>query len=97
MTEWYRASDIHIEIPKEHSEPWIHLTINKLFKDDDGKLVNEIPRFAYISKPMSEIATNIYEYTDLVLKERRDISGYGLSLAITEYVDKCLKERYVSS
>lgn len=97
MTKWYRAAKIEIEIPKVDSEPWVHLTVNKLEYDDGGALINEIPRFEYISKPMSKIALEVYDYLDPILRERRDISGLGLAQAITSYVDKHLKERYVSN
>lgn len=97
MIEEYRASKITIEVPKEHSEPWVHLTINKMFKDDEGNLTNEIPRFDYISKPLSQVATNMYEYLDPIQRQTFNISGYGLAQAITSYVDKHLKEKYADS
>lgn len=97
MIEEYRASKIAIEVPKEESEPWVHLTINKMFKDEGGKLINEIPRFGYISKPLSQVAMNSYEFLDPVSKQYNTISGYGLAQAITSYVDKHLKEKYADS
>ena len=87
MTEELRASKITIEIPKVDSDPWVHLTVNKMFYDDNMELVNNVPRFKYLSKPMSEIATNTYAFFDPVLQKEVTISGYGIAMAITSYVD----------
>lgn len=94
MTEIYRASKIAIEIPKRDSEPWVHITINKMFINNDGVLVNTLPRFAYISKPLSEIGMNAYSFTDPVTQQHIEVSGYGLAEAITSYVDVVLAATY---
>lgn len=96
MTEQYRASKITIEIPKEDSEPWVHLTVNKMYIDAKGNIVNDIPRYDYISKPLSEVAFNEYTLVDPVMGGDITISGYGIANAITAYVDKHIKEKYGS-
>ena len=97
MTEKFRASKIAIEIPKPDSEPWVHITVNKMFLNEAGDIVSNVPMFAYISKPLSQIGMNSYLFADPVTQETLEISGYGLAEAITSYVDKVLKEYYGES
>ncbi len=94
MIEKLRASKITIEIPKPDSEPWVHITVNKMFIDNDGKVVNNVPRFDHISKPLSEIGSEIYKFTDPVTQREENISGYGLAEAITSYVYEAITEKH---
>jgi len=94
MTEHHRASKIIIDIPKEDSEPWVHVTIDLLLKDDNEITQNVIPRVAYISKPLSEIASEMYDFNDPILQKDNTLSGYGLAQAISSYVNTRMKEKY---
>lgn len=94
MTERFRASKIAIEIPKPDSEPWVHITVNKMLLNDNGDIVSSVPRFAYISRPLSQIGMNAYPFVDPVTQQDIEVSGYGLAEAITSYVDKILKDAY---
>jgi hypothetical protein len=96
MTEKLRASKIAIEIPKPDSEPWVHITVNKMFYNDSGDLISNVPRFDYISKPLSQIGMDMYTFMDPVLQSNSTVSGYGLAEAITSYVDLVLKDKYGS-
>ena len=94
MTEKLRSSKITIEIPKVDSEPWVHVTVNKMFLDDDGEMTNNQPRFDYISKPLSSVGTEIYTFMDPVTQQEVTISGYGLASAITSYVKNTIEEKH---
>jgi len=93
MTEKLRASKISIEIPKPDSDPWVHITVNKMFMED-GKLVQNEPRFDHISAPLTAIGLNTFTFIDPVLKSEVTISGYGLAQAITAYVSEEFTKKY---
>ncbi len=94
MTEKLRASKIAIEIPKPDSEPWVHITVNKMFLNDNGEAINNQPRFDHISKPLSSVGTNIYTFMDPIIQKEVTISGYGLASAITSYVKDTIEEKH---
>ena len=94
MTEKLRASKITIEIPKVNSEPWVHVTVNKMFLNSNNEVINNQPRFDYISKPLSNVGMNTYQFTDPVTQADINISGYGLAQAITSYVEKSISDKY---
>ena len=89
-----RASKITIEMPREDGEVWIHVTVQKVIKDDDGKVLNIIPRFENVSTPLRNIAYNTYTFQDLILGKSVDISGYGVASALTVSILRLLQEKY---
>ena len=93
MTEELRASKIAIEIPKPDSEPWVHITVNKMFLED-GELVQNEPRFDHISAPLTAIGLNMFSFKDPVTGADVTVSGYGLAQAITAYVSEEFTKKY---
>lgn len=94
MKTEYRASTISIEIPKPNSEPWVHVYINKMILDDEGNVLNTFPRDAVVSKRLSEVGMNTYQFIDPVTQKQVDISGYGLAQSITSYVKSLIEEKF---
>lgn len=89
-----RASKISIEVPYENSEPWLHIEVQKVLKNDDGTIINVIPRADYISYPLSEFMTNVYTFGDPVLNEVHNNSGAGAASLISIIVVKMLLSEY---
>jgi len=89
-----RASKISIETPKEGALTWIHITVQQVIKNDDGVIINIIPRYDYISFPLQNIGTNIYEAIEPLNGEKIEASGYGIASLIAEIVTKTLVEKY---
>jgi len=89
-----RISKISIETPKEGSETWIHMTVQKVFKDEDGNTVNVIPRFDYISIPYNKIGTDMYSGYDPLTNTKIEESGYGIASLITSVAIKLMMEKY---
>jgi len=88
-----RASKILVETPKEGSETWVHITVQKVTKKDDGVVINIIPRYDYISFPIQDIGTNIYNAIDPTTSANLNISGYGAVSTISSIViDKLIKK-----
>ena len=77
-----RASKIAIEMPKETSEVWVHITVQKVYKDDNGNTINVIPRWNYISFPLEEIGTELFTFDDPVTQETHNNTGYGVASAL---------------
>ena len=94
MTTKLRASNIAIEVPEPNSDAWVHVTINKVFIDDNGNIINDIPKFDYVSKPLSSIGMNAYPFIDPVTGESIEVSGYGIAQCITSYVERVLADKY---
>ena len=82
MTTRLRVSKIAIEIPKQDSDAWVHITVQQVL-EEDGVIVNVIPRWRYISKPLSEIGMEQYPYSDVVLGIDGFMSGAGIASVLT--------------
>ncbi len=89
-----RASKITLEMPKEDGEVWVHVTIQKVIRNDSGNIINIIPRFESVSTPLRDIAFNSYTFQDLILQKEVDISGYGVASALTVAILKLLQDKY---
>jgi hypothetical protein len=93
-----RASKISIEMPKEDSEVWVHITVQKVYKNKDtGEIINVIPRWEYISFPLKEIGLTPYEYLDMVTNSNHTSTGYGIAAALSVIVTKKMLELYGGS
>jgi len=89
-----RVSKLTLEMPKEDSEVWLHITVQKVIKDDLGVTTNIIPRFDYISKPLSEVYMDVYKYQDIMLGGVFSISGVGIAQALTSAVLDFMQDKY---
>lgn len=89
-----RTSKVSIETPKIDSEPWVHITVQQVIEDDNGKILNIIPRYNYISKPLSEIAMDIDTFIDPVLQKENSISGAGMATALTIIISKWINNEH---
>lgn len=78
-----RIQQIVIDIPRSESEPWVSFTVQKIEMDDDYKTLNVVDRWRSLNRRMSEFATNIVHYEDLLSPPSGHISGAGLGNAIT--------------
>lgn len=88
-----RTSKISIEVPSEGAEPWIHVEIQKILKDDDGKILNIYPRWNYFSEPLTSLAKKTCPYRDFIKTEGL-ISGYGISIALSSLILTLMVEKY---
>ncbi len=87
-----RTQQIVIDIPRENEDAWIHIMIQEVIKNKNGKVLNIIPRHEFLHRSGGEVITEIYKYHDPILGEDRDISGYGLQLAIQAAVLKWMHD-----
>jgi len=94
MKTSYRASKIIIENLKQESIPWVHIVLNQVIKDDNGKVTNEIPRYDRISIKMTDVATRMFTFTDPVIGEEHTISGYGIEKIIEQFVIDEVENKY---
>ena len=92
-----RASKISIETPKEGAETWVHITVQKVLKREDGSIINVIPRFDYISFPIQEIGVNFYDVTEPLTGDDLSASGYGTASLIASIVTTTMIEKYGGS
>lgn len=83
-----RASKISIESPKPDSETWVHIEVAQLIYDDNNKLVNIIPRYDYISKPITELLKDTYSTGEV------KITGLEVMQIITTVVITWMAEKY---
>ena len=92
-----RASKISIETPKEGAETWIHITIQQVLREDDGTLINTIPRFDYISIPFQEVGMNFYDGIEPLTQEPTHLSGYAIGTSVAAIVIGQMMEKYGGS
>ena len=79
-----RLQQVTIDIPRNTSEPFIHLYIQKVILDDDGRDVQTIDRYHQIHKKVTEVLIDTTNVHDLVTGANFDISVAGVSEAIKE-------------
>jgi len=60
MIEQIRVSKIVIDLPRPENEPWVHLTVQKVLRDDNYEVVNLLTRFDSISLPISVLYPKEY-------------------------------------
>jgi len=94
MKTKYRASKIIIENLRSTSEPWVHFIMNQVIEDDNGKVINEIPRFDRISKKFSKVMDQFITFIDPITKKEYTISGYGVEKIFEQFVKNLVKEKY---
>ena len=56
----FRAQQILIDMPKPESEPWVHITVQRLTLLPDGSYDDVIDRYKVISAPFHEILTRVF-------------------------------------
>ena len=90
-----RASKITIERPNPNieSDVWVRLTIQRVIYDDNNKIINIIPRYGFITKPLRDFMGDIYPYKD-ASDELQAISGLNVMLILTGIVIKWIEEKY---
>ena len=92
MIEQIRASKIVIDMPKSGSEPWVHLTVQKVLRDvDTYEIKNVVTRFGSVSVPLSKILVQEYPVGTVA---NTSISGVEVFNSISAFVITLLMERY---
>jgi hypothetical protein len=94
MKKRIRAEKISIELPREGDHPWINIVVQIVIKDNDGNILNVLPRYDMIHKDAYEIATDITQAGDPVTQQMNTISVAGIDSALTNFVHKWLQEHY---
>ena len=94
MTRKLRASKISIESVSETAETWVHITVEEIIKDVNGKTTNIVPQYDYISFTLQSIGTTMYAGSDPVTKNSLTSSGYGIAYLIEEIVTEKLHTKY---
>ena len=95
MSTKLRSQQIIIETPREDAEAWVHIIVQEVVKDEDGKVLNIIPRSNQIHKTATEIAFETYLFDDPILgKTGETISGVGLYNAIASCVRLWMIEKF---
>ena len=81
-----RTQQVVIDMPKEGQDIWMHITLQKVDKDDEGNTVNVSPRNEQIHKIASKMATDMYTFFDPVQQKDITISGAGIHMAMAEAI-----------
>ena len=81
-----RTQQVIIDMPKEGQDIWMHITLQRVDKDEDGNIVNVNPRNEQIHKVASKMATDIYTFFDPIQQKEMTISGAGIHMAMAEAI-----------
>ncbi len=81
-----RTQQVIIDMPKEGQDIWLHVTLQKVDKDDDGNTVNVSPRNEQIHKVVSAYQADTFTFFDPVLQKETTISGAGIHMALAEAI-----------
>ncbi len=81
-----RTQQVVIDMPKEGQDIWMHITLQKVDKDEEGNILNVSPRKEQIHRSVSKMATEVYTFFDPVLQKETTISGAGVHMAMAEAI-----------
>ena len=81
-----RTQQVIIDMPKEGQDIWLHVTLQKVDKDDEGNTVNVCPRTEQIHKVVSEYQADTFTFYDPVLGKTNTVSGAGIHMALAEAI-----------
>lgn len=79
-----RLQQITIDVPRNTSEPFIHLYIQKVVRDDTNNDIQTIDRYHQVHKKLYDVLLDTTNVSDLVTGATFDISVAGVSEAIKE-------------
>ena len=83
MPSLLRSQQIIIDLPRMSSEPWIHITVQRVEMDDNRNIINTIDRWGEIHRQLFSINSEIYDFQDPLAPGDGQISALGLAGAIT--------------
>lgn len=83
MRQRVRAEKIIIDVPLSESEPWITLPIQRLVTEDDGTIVQVIPRDSQVYRKLTDVATQFIQAPDPVTGQMNTVSVAGLGALVT--------------
>lgn len=90
-----RTQQIIIEMPRTDSEPWIHITIQRIELGSDGSSeVNVTDRWDQIHKRLSLVALQTEKYFEAVPWEVGFISVFGVADAIKNIATTWIIEKH---
>tara|TARA_R110000851_G_C13102760_1_gene569228 strand:- start:11909 stop:12226 length:318 start_codon:yes stop_codon:yes gene_type:complete len=89
-----RTQHILIEMPRTDSEPFIHVTVQRIELDVNGVEINVVDRFGHVYKPLSTVALEVVKYYEPVPCEADCISVFGIADGIKSIATKWIIEKY---
>lgn len=89
-----RAQQIIIDLPTAESEPWVHIAVQRIRIEEDGSETRTVDRWGSVSKKLSDVSGNIYQFDEYESLSGGEISGSGISNAITSAALVWIAEKY---
>ena len=94
MTIKLRSQKIEIDLPKEDLPPWVHATIQRVVRDDEGKPLHTTDMVDHIYRELTSFGTDIKTVKDPVTGADINLSGYGLAEAVRVFVVDWIQEKH---
>jgi len=95
MTIKLRTQQIVIDVPRATSEPWVHLTVQRVELDDNGKELNVVDRWGTANRRLSEIALDTVSYFEPVPGlDANTMTMFALADAIKSAATDWIIEKY---
>ena len=82
-----------MEIPRLGSEPWIHITVQRLAVVD-GEITDVVDRWGSVHKKLSDVALEHHEFSDPVPRPDNTISVAGMAIAIEHVAKDWIADKY---
>ena len=94
MSSRVRASKIEIDIPTPDSIPVIRIRVQKVVYDENGKVVQTVPRVTEIYKPLTTVAMDNISYKSPVSNEVNEVFMAELAEAVKAATAVYISEKY---
>lgn len=95
MIEKLRAQQITIDLPTEEGEAWVHIVVQKVFKDKDTYQSRQVvDRVRHVYNSISEFATDMHTVIDPVTGKSVTISGAGIAELIRSFAHDWFGRKY---
>ena len=93
MIKRYRAQRIEIDLPKEESAQWVHVTVQTTYKrESDYATVQTVDRTHHVHRKVDDVATEIKSITDPVTGKAISASGAGCAALIRHFIGDWMAE-----
>lgn len=87
-----RANKVSIETPKEGSEPWIRLEVQRVEKDEENGIYNVTDRWDSFNMRLSQVATD--EYPLLFDPSSGSVNVNSIAIQLTYLFADWLAKKY---
>lgn len=97
MKTWVRVQQIYIDHPTENSQPWLHVILQEVDKDEEGRILQTRARTDHIHrKGTPEIMGSTVTFIDPLTGVEHTMTKMGVFSALLSAIKEFAQENFPS-